>query len=180
MFRAILRPDLDLRLLEERHADTVFALVHQDRAYLRQWLPWVDSTHTPDDTLAFIRSSLEKFAAGSAVTAGIWHRDEFAGVVGTHDIMRLTRRVELGYWIGESFQRRGLVTDACRAVITYLFEERDLNRVEIHCAVSNSKSAAVARRLGFELEGTLRDSTLAAGGLHDAYVFGMLRKEWHA
>ncbi len=180
MFRACIRPDLDLRILEERHAETVFALIQQDRAYLRQWLPWVDATETPADTLAFIRSALEKFAASSAVTAGIWHRDEFAGVVGTHEILRLTRRVELGYWIGESFQGRGLVTDACRAMITHLFEDRDLNRVEIHCSVSNLKSAAVARRLGFELEGTLRDSTLAGNRLHDAYVFGMLKKDWHA
>lgn len=178
MFRAVIRPDLELRLLEERHAETVFALVHQDRAYLRQWLPWVDATLTPEDTLAFIRSSLEKFASGSSVTAGIWHRDQFAGTVGTHEIMRITQRVEMGYWIGQSFQGHGLITDACRAMITYLFEARNLNRVEIHCAVGNSKSAAVARRLGFQLEGTLREAALAGDRLHDAYVFGMLRKDW--
>lgn len=178
MFRAIIRPDLELRILEERHAPAVFALVNQERAHLRQWLPWVDATLDPSDSLVFIRSSLERFAAGSAVTAGIWHRNQLAGVVGTHEIMRLTRRVELGYWIAQSSQGHGIVTDACRAVITHLFEERDLNRVEIHCSVSNARSAAVARRLGFQLEGTLRESTLAGNRLHDAYVFGMLKKDW--
>lgn len=180
MFHAPVRPDLELRLLEERHAAEVFALVNQDRAYLRQWLPWVDSTLTIDDSVAFIRASLEQFAAGDGVTAGFWFRGQFAGVIGTLKINKLLRKVEIGYWVGESFQRNGIVTDSCRALVTYLFDDRGLNRVEIHCAVSNTKSAAVPRRLGFELEGTLRDGAFAGGRFHDLHVFGMLKRDWHA
>jgi ribosomal-protein-serine acetyltransferase len=179
MFRATIRPDLELRLLEERHAAEVFALVNQDRAYLRQWLPWVDSTLTADDTVAFIRAALEQFAAGDGITAGIWDRKHFAGVIGTHKIQKLNRKVELGYWLGEASQGRGIITDACRAMITHLFEDFGLNRVEIHCAVPNLKSAAVPRRLGFQLDGTLRDGNYAGGRFHDLYVFGMLKRDWH-
>ncbi len=50
MFHARLRPHLELRLLEERHAAEVFALVNRERAELREWLPWVDATHDEDDT----------------------------------------------------------------------------------------------------------------------------------
>jgi ribosomal-protein-serine acetyltransferase len=178
MFRAAIRPDLELRLLEERHAPEVFALVNEDRAYLRQWLPWVDSTLMVDDTVAFIRAALEQFATGDGITAGIWHRGHLCGVIGTHKIQKLNRKVELGYWLGESSQGQGIVTDCCRAMITHLFIDHGLNRVEIHCAVSNSKSAAVPRRLGFQLEGTLRDANLAGGRFHDLYVFGMLKKDW--
>ena len=180
MFRATIRPDLELRLLEERHAAEVFALVNQDRAYLRQWLPWVDSTLAADDTLAFIRAALEQFAAGDAITAGIWHRNQFCGVIGTHKLQKLNRKIEIGYWLCETSLGHGIVTDCCRALITHLFTELDLHRVEIHCAVSNSKSAAVPRRLGFTLEGTLRDANYAAGRFHDLYVFGMLIRDWHA
>jgi ribosomal-protein-serine acetyltransferase len=180
MFHAAIRSDLELRLLEERHASEVFALVNEDRAYLRPWLPWVDSTLSPDDSVAFIRASLEQFAAGDGITAGIWHRKRFSGVIGTHKIQKLNRKVELGYWLAEASQGHGIVTDGCRVMITHLFEELDLNRVEIHCAVSNSKSAAVPRRLGFELEGTFRDGVYAGGRFHDSYVFGMLKRDWHA
>ena len=48
MFRAHIRPDVDLRLLEERHAGAVFAVVDQNREYLREWLPWVDATVTEE------------------------------------------------------------------------------------------------------------------------------------
>lgn len=180
MFRATVRPDLELRILEERHSPEVFTLVNENRAYLRQWLPWVDSTLTADDSLAFIRAALEQFASGDAITAGIWYRNQFAGVIGTHKIMRLTQRVELGYWIAQSFQGHGIITDCCRFLITHLFHELDLNRVEIHCAVPNTRSAAIARRLGFHLEGTLREATRGGDRFYDAYVFGMLKKDWHA
>jgi ribosomal-protein-serine acetyltransferase len=180
MFRATLRADLELRLLEERHAPVVFALVDQDRAFLRRWLPWVDSTETPDDSASFIRSALDQFAAGEAVTAGLWYQDRFAGVVGTHKINRLYRKVELGYWLGESVQGKGIMTEACRAMVTHLFAERDVNRVEICCAAGNAKSAAIPRRLGFRHEGTLREAEHSGGTFHDLLVFGMLKRDWPA
>ncbi len=178
MFRCQLRPGLDLRLLEERHAAEVFALVDRDRDYLREWLPWVDATHTEDDTLSFIRSSLERFGSNNGFAAGIWNQGQFCGVIGTHKIDWLNRRVEIGYWLSRESQGQGIVTEACRAIITHAFEELDLHLVDIHCGAGNEKSAAVPKRLGFKLEGTLGEALLLHGVYHDLLVFGMVRPEW--
>ena len=51
-----------LRIYEERHAQEVAELVDQNRVYLRQWLPWVDSSRTIEDSRAFIKNSLQQFA----------------------------------------------------------------------------------------------------------------------
>jgi len=88
--------------------------------------------------------------------------------------------VEIGYWLSESFQGKGLMTDAARAVVAYLFDELDLNRVEIHCAAGNVKSAAIPRRLGFTLEGTSREGQLLNGRYQDILRFSMLKREWKA
>jgi ribosomal-protein-serine acetyltransferase len=178
MFATPLREDFELRLLEEHHAFELFASVERNRDHLRQWLPWVDVTRSEDDGIAFIRSTLEMFAAHDGFTAGIWHRDRVAGVIGTHRIDWRNRRVELGYWLAREFEGRGIITDACRMAITHLFREMDLNRVEIRCADGNAKSSAIPRRLGFKLEGTLRDAQLVNGRYHDLLVFGMLKSEW--
>jgi ribosomal-protein-serine acetyltransferase len=180
MFHASVRPGLELRLLEERHAAALFAAVDHDREYLREWLPWVDATTTPDDSLAFIKASLEQFAANNGFAAGIWNENQFCGVLGTHKINWLNRKVELGYWLGRNFQGKGIVTDACRAAITHMFRELDLNRVEIHCATGNVKSCAIPRRLGFTLDGTLREGQLVGGRYSDLHVFGMLKRDWNA
>jgi ribosomal-protein-serine acetyltransferase len=178
MFRAQVREDLYLQLLEERHAAEVFALVDQDRAYLREWLPWVDATQTMDDTLSFIRSSLEQFASNKGFVAGIWSEQRFCGVIGTHKLDWLNRKTEIGYWLGRSFQGRGIMTAACRAVAMHLLGEMDLNRIAIHCAKENEKSCAVAQRLGFSEEGLAREAQLLHGQFRDLRRFAMLKKDF--
>lgn len=180
MFSAPLRDGFELRLLEERHARVLFTAVEREREHLRPWLPWVEATRTEEDTLSFIRSVLEQFAGNRGFAAGIWTGAHLAGTIGVHRIDWLNRRVEIGYWLGREYQGRGIMTDACRTVVTHLFRELDLHRVEIRCAVENVRSAAIAKRLGFTLEGTLREAQLASGRYHDLLVFGMLRQEWKA
>ena len=84
----------------------------------------------------------------------------------------------IGYWIAQGFRGRGIVTDACRAVIDYAFLESKLNRVEIHCAAGNEKSCAIPQRLGFQLEGLLREAQLLNGEYQDIHVYGMLARDW--
>ena len=168
-----------LRLLEERHAEVLFAAIEHERERLRPWLAWVDATHTSEDTLRFVRSALEQFAENSSFVAAIWNGERLAGTVGVHRIDWVNRRVEIGYWLGREYEGRGIMTNACRVVVTHLFRELELHRVEIRCAVENARSAAIPKRLGFTLEGTLRDAQLVGGRYHDQWVFGMLRDDWN-
>ena len=178
MFRRSIHADIYLTLLEERHAPTVFRVVDRERNYLRRWLPWVDRTTSADDTKEFIRMSLQQFADNDGLVAGIWCQDEFAGTIGTHKIDWPNRKVEIGYWIAAKFQGRGIITDACRAVIAYAFHELELNRVEIDCAAGNLKSCAIPKRLGFEFEGIRREGQLLDGHYVDIHVYAMLARDW--
>jgi len=179
MFKAQIRPGIELRLLEERHATAAFQLVNQDREYLREWLAFVDTANTEEDWRSFIRVSLEQFAATEGFAAGIWIEDQFAGVISTRKIDWLNGKVEIGYWIGRAFQGQGIVTGACRLVIDDLFRELRLNRIEIQCAARNARSAAIPRRLGFTLEGIRREAELVNGEFRDLLHFSLLRKEWN-
>ena len=178
MFRRTLRDDFYLQLLEERHAPAVFAVVDRDREYLRKWLPWVDPTTEVEDTLKFIKTTLEQFANNAGLTAGIWRGDEYAGTIGTHKIDWLNRKVEIGYWIASKYQGQGIVTAACRVLTEHAFEEWELNRVEIHCAPGNERSCAIPKRLGFQFEGVLREAQLLDGKYLDTNVYAMLARDW--
>jgi ribosomal-protein-serine acetyltransferase len=70
------------------------------------------------------------------------------------------------------------MTAACRAVVTHLLGEMDLNRVAIHCARENEKSCSVAVRLGFTEEGLAREAQFLHGHFHDLRRFVMLKKDW--
>jgi ribosomal-protein-serine acetyltransferase len=178
MFAKQIQDGVFLRLFEERHAPEVYAVVDRERAYLRQWLPWVDVTTEVGFTENFIRISLEQFAHGEGMAAGIWVDGEFAGGIGTHKIDSANRKVEIGYWIASRLQGRGIVTAACRVLIDHAFDELKLNRVEIHCATGNEKSCAIPKRLGFQFEGVRREAQLVNGSYLDINVYAMLRREW--
>ena len=170
--------DMVLRIYEERHAQEVAKLVDQNRVYLRQWLPWVDDSRTVEDSKAFIRSSLQQFTQNEGFQMGIWSGETFAGGIGYHQIDWIDRKVEIGYWLGEAFQGKGLMTKACRTLITYAFTELGLNRVEIHCAAENIRSCAIPKRLGFTQEGILRDAQWLYDRYVDMVVYGLLAREW--
>ena len=179
LLRIKIDEDTDLRIYEERHAREVAELVDQNRAYLRQWLPWVDSSRTVEDSKAFIQNSLQQFARNEGFQLGVWYRGELAGGIGYHPIDWADRKAEIGYWLGEAFQGKGLMTKACSTLVTYAFDELGLYKVEIHCATENIRSCAIPKRLGFKQEGVLRDAEWLYDHFVDLVVFGMLAKEWH-
>lgn len=178
MFRWQIDTDLELRLLEERHADTLFALVDENREYLRRWLPWVDANTSVEDSKAFIRSLLEKFARNGGIAVGIWYGGRLVGVIGFQTLDWTNRKVEIGYWLAEAFQGRRIMTRACRAMVDYAFRELELNRVEIRCAVENRRSRAIPERLGFTQEGILRQSVWLRDEPLDMVMYAMLAREW--
>ena len=130
-------------------------------------------------TLAeFTLRNRRQFANNEGYSAQIVYRDRIAGQVGFNVFDWPNSKTEIGYWLGASFQGRGIMTRACRALLDHAFRELRFNRVEIKCAVGNLKSRAIPERLGFTEEGTLRQ----AERLHDRYVdlvvYGMLAAEW--
>ena len=177
MFSAILQAGVELRLVEERHAPALFSAVDRERQHLRQWLGWVDGTRTEDDIVAFIRRAMEQFASNHGFAAAVWADGCIAGVVGMHHLDWVARKSEVGYWLAREFQGRGIATSAARALTRHALVELDLNRVEIQCAVGNTKSSAVPRRLGFTFEGIRREAQLIDGCYLDLEVYSMLRRE---
>jgi ribosomal-protein-serine acetyltransferase len=180
MLRHEIADHVELRLLQLHHAGEIFSVVDQNRDSLRQWLPWVDRTHGPDDTRSFIEKSLNEFASGTGLALGIWCGGQFAGTVGCHPFDLANRRAEIGYWIARQWQGRGMVTAACRAVIDHLFQDLGMHRIEIRADPANDKSRRIPERLGFVQEGVAREAQYRNGSWHDLVVYSLLRDEWNA
>jgi ribosomal-protein-serine acetyltransferase len=178
MFARAVAPGVEMRLLELSDALPMFAVVDRDRERLRQWLAWVDGARSPEDLLAFIRRAREKFESGDELHASIRVEGEVVGAIGHHAIDWPNRSVSLGYWLAPDRQGRGVVTNCARAMLDYLFHERELHRVEIRCGTANTRSGAVARRLGFVHEGVMRHAQQVGGRWIDLAVWGMLETEW--
>lgn len=180
MFSARIDDTLELRLLVGQHAEALYRLTDENRTGLRRWLPWVDETRSVEDTKRFIRSGLEQLARDDGFQAGIWLEEELVGVIGFHYWRWHSRRTEIGYWLGERAQGRGVMTRACRRLCDYAFRDLGLSRVEIHCDAENVRSRRVPERLGFTQEGVLRGVGYNAAGPANEVIYGMLADEWRA
>lgn len=178
MFCHRLRRRAELQMLEPRHAEELFAVVDRNRERLREWMPWVDGTKSADDTLKFIRDSLKRHAETGEVVAGIWWGGKLAGTIGLH--IRGEARATIGYWLGEEFEGKGLMTLACRAMLSHAFRDLKVERVEIFAEPRNARSRAVPKRLGFKREGTLRHVTKLNDRFVDHVAYSLLREEWQA
>lgn len=170
--------ELLVELLDEAHAEELFAVVDENRSYLRQWLPWLDRNTEVEHTRAFIVATRKQHEERNGFTCGLWLRGRLVGVIGLHGIDWANRKTSIGYWVAQAHQGQGLVTRGCRALLAYLFGELGLNRVEIGCAPGNTKSAAIPERLGFVREGLLRQPEWLYDHYVDHVVYGLLASEW--
>jgi ribosomal-protein-serine acetyltransferase len=180
MFSRKLAPGIEIRLFEPKDADPAFAVVERNRAYLREWLPWVDFTASPEDLRRFIVKVREQFSSGRGPQCGIWIDGAFAGSVGCHPIDWPNRNCSIGYWIEERYQGKGIMTRCCESLLDYLFDDLGLHRVTIQCGVLNTRSCAIPERLGFAREGLTRDGEWVNDRWLDLVCWGMLEQDWRA
>jgi len=178
MFSYRIDDQLQLTLLQRRHAKELFDVTNRNRTYLRQWLPWVDGTITVDDTSSFIESTMQQFASDNGFQTGITYEGSIVGCIGLHSIDRANRKTSIGYWLSADCQGKGIMTSCCRAMIDYAFNELQLNRVEIRAAEWNRKSRAIPERLGFIKEGIVRQEEWLYDHFVDHVVYGMLAEDW--
>jgi ribosomal-protein-serine acetyltransferase len=178
MFRLSVTPEIEIRQVEERDAEALYAVTDRHREYLREWLPWVDNTHAPEDTRRFIEGALAQYHSNRGPNAAIWMGGEIAGSIGCHPFDWPNRSCMIGYFVLPEHQGKGIVTRCCTALIDYLFHEVKLHRVVIQCATGNHKSCAIPRRLGFQQDGVLREAEWVNDRWLDLMVWSMLDRDW--
>ncbi len=169
---------LYLKEISLNDACDLFSIMDSERKSLREFLPFIDYTQQLSDTEDFIRSVEGGGISGLNTVFVIKYEEKTAGLIGYKDTDISNKRTEIGYWLSERYRGKGLVTQACRALIQHAFTEVGMNRVQLRISVNNHKSIAIAKRLALTLEGKERDGELLASGFTDLYLYSMLKSEW--
>lgn len=174
---AVLRtPRLELRTHDITNAERIFACIDADRERLRRFLPWVDHLLTVEDERAYITRTQGDWTAGRMFDYGVFLRegDTYVGNVGVHHLRWDHAGCEIGYWLVGTAEGQGLMTEAVQALETAMFG-LGMHRIEIRTSPLNHRSAGVPERLGYPLEGTLRDVMIERGAFRDVRVYAKLR-----
>jgi ribosomal-protein-serine acetyltransferase len=170
--RTVLRP------LAERDDARLYATVDANRDHLRRFLPWLDATRSQGEIAMFrIRANAQE-RDGTGLARVIERDHQLGGVVALNRVDRFNHRGELGYWIDQHLEGRGICRRACEQLIQYAFDELHLNRLSVVAAIDNRRSRALAERLGFTFEGVRRESEWLYDHYVDHATYGLLRREW--
>src|SRR5262245_32875737 len=94
------------------------------------------------------------------------------GGIGVHagqDVHRHTATI--GYWLGEEFWGRGIMTEAVTAVTDFCFDNFPLRRISAEVFANNPASARVLEKAGFNLEGRLKNHVMKERKLLDSLLY---------
>ncbi|KIL50997.1 GNAT family N-acetyltransferase [Jeotgalibacillus campisalis] len=140
----------------------VWEAVNASRKELKPWLAFASHEATAEETEINIRESYTKFLAREDLRLLVFLKNsgEFVASSGLHRINWDVRRFEIGYWIDSRMSGQGYMTEAVEGIARFAFTTLDAQRVEIRCDAENKKSRSIPEKLGFELEGILKNNEL--------------------
>ena len=96
------------------------------------------------------------------------------GLVLKEDISRCS--AEIGYWLGEAYWGRGIVTEAVRALTNWAFDNYNLNRIYAGVLEWNPASMRVLEKAGYQFEGRLRKAVVKQNQVMDEFIYAVVRK----
>lgn len=130
-----------------------------------EWFQGVLKRPAPERPLAIERQAAEGW--------------QLLGNCGLHNLNWKDRSAELGIFIGEKqCWGQGYGSEALRLLIHHGFETLNLHRLYLHVYAYNTRAIRVYEKIGFVLEGRLRQARYHQGAYHDVLVMSVLRTEW--
>lgn len=150
--------------------------VRESTATVGKWLSWAHENYTLDDAVSWFAHCSQELESGSSYELGIFdaESDSLVGGCGLNQFNRVHDFCNLGYWVRQSWQRKGAALAAIQALSRFAFEELNLGRVEIVVAEENIPSLSLAARSGAMMERLARNRLKVHGKFTNAYVFSLV------
>lgn len=147
---------------------------------LRQWMEWALPEPSVEISEAFARHGAAAYIRRTNFPLLLWLKDgtTFVGSSGFHPRDWLVPCFEIGYWCRARFEGQGYISEAVRAISRFAFTELGARRLEIRCDARNERSARVAHRAGYQLEGRFHNHRIdTSGELQDSLIFAIVSDE---
>jgi len=150
----------------------------ESRAFLEPWEPrWTPEELDRNTWRHRIHRYRDDYALGVAIAFFIFERSsgKLAGGITLGNIRHgVSQSAHIGYWIGERYAGRGLMTEAVNVLVRFAFETLRLHRIEAACIPGNTRSIRVLEKAGFQREGLLRSYLRINGFWQDHYLYARI------
>ncbi|HET6861212.1 MAG TPA: GNAT family protein [Streptomyces sp.] len=178
MFATPLGDGAELGPLEPWQAEEFLAHMDRGREFIGRYIGLPDAAADLASARAYLQSYADKQAADTGRIRGIRLDGKLVGGVLFRTFDAAAGNCEAGCWLEPAAAGRGLVTRAVQVLIDWAVHERGMHRVEWVAASANTASVNVAKRLGMQRDGVLRESHAYRGVRHDLEVWSVLAPQW--
>lgn len=170
---------LVLRKVEPGDAQAMFDAYANDPRVTKflSWSPHGDVKNTR----ALLESWEKEYEKPDCYNWAITLGGRMIGAIGAVSVNDRDERCEIGYCVAYDYWGKGIMTEALRAVLRFLFDEVGMRRVMARHDTANPASGRVMQKCGMTYEGTLRSwHTRNDRSVGDAKVYSILRDEFRA
>ncbi|RLQ94652.1 GNAT family N-acetyltransferase [Falsibacillus albus] len=125
--------------------------------------------------LSWIATHEENFEADRKYEFAITNKESgqlYGAIAASHQ--KQHKHGEIAYWIGEEYWGNDFGTEAAKAMIEFVFSEKDFHRVYARYFKSNPASGRIMEKCGMIYEGTLKDHIYKNGVFEDLVLYGMV------
>lgn len=144
-----------------------------------KYLTWQPYTNV-DDVKAYIQFCIDNYRNNDNYNWVIEYKEngQAIGGISVVEVREEINAVTVGYCLGEKYWRKGIMTEAFKRVIDFLFKEVEVERIESTHDVNNPNSGKVMEKCGLQYEGTLRKAAVNNQGICDSVVRAILKEDY--
>lgn len=181
-FPTLLTDRLHLRQLKLEDTQSIFEYKSRNDT---QEFPRIEMHTTISESQKFLESCIQKYSDKKGIywAITVCPDDSIIGTVALcamHGDDWMNHRAEISFVLSSEYQQKGIMTEACRAIINYAFLNwRPLQRIHAEIASTNEPSLKMSRKIGFKEEGVLRKYQHdKKGKLWDIHILSLLKDDW--
>lgn len=164
-----------LRLFNDADALSFVAAVRESVSTVGPWMPWCHADYSEEEARAWFKICESNFACMQAVDLGIFTAEGMlCGSIGVNQINPQANMANLGYWVRQSMQRRGIASRAVHVMADFAFTRLGLTRLEIIAAEGNAASRRTAQSAGALFECIARNRMVVNGKPQAAVVYSLV------
>lgn len=154
--RIILKVDDNIKLETKsfKYAKKLAQLIEKNKIFFRKTLGWLpEEKYTEIEAKSYIKNST--YSHDFIKDFVIKYNNKVVGVINFQDLKN--DEADIGYWLSEDTQGKGIMTKACKKLVEYGFEKLNFERINLYCSTTNTKSENIAKRLNMEFKCIMPD-----------------------
>src|SRR3989338_9860203 len=170
---------LIIRPTQVADAKILYEAIVESLEELRRYMQWANNISSIEETEKYVHEAAENWIAKKNDEPYLpliildKKTNDFIGGTSFHHYNWEIPAIETGYWIRKSKSGHGYMTEATNAVTQYAFKQLHVKRISLTCDPDNIKSKNIAERLGYTLEGRLKNHRIKpdSGKVGDTLVY---------